>query len=575
MKKHSIIKVLTDLTKICICWTMIAILITCKPPKSHNNHGEKKVILYNGIELPEVWPPRYEVPKEAVAMPVPYLSNPPDIIPINVGRQLFVDDFLIEQSTLERTFHYPQYDRNNPILEPDQSWEETSSGALYAAPFSDGVWFDEKEEKFKMWYLTGGSKFYDQPEAFITAYAESEDGVNWIKPELDVVAGTNIVNQYQRDASTMWLDKLEENPEKRYKLFNVERVGREGWMMVLRYSPDGIQWSEGAAQSGEIKDRSTVFYNPFRKVWVFGTRINWPRVRSRAYLEHEDYELGTSLAHMIFEDRYDKYNLYWFGPWDDEVRNPDYPDIDPGIYNHDAIAYESLFLGFFNVWQGPENNVCKTEGIHKRNELLIGYSRDGFHWDRPDMHRFMGVSGTNDQWNDGNIQSVIGSPLIVGDSLYFYCSGRKTNSIFWDSNMSTGLAKLRRDGFASLNAGSLEGFVTTRNLTFNGEYLFVNADASNGQLRAEILDVQGNVISSYSKDECKPVKTNGTKIKINWNNHDSLEGLPETIRIKFYLTDAAIYSFWVSEGATGESGGYTGGGGPGLHESGKDLPLSE
>ncbi len=38
-------------------------------------------------------------------MTVPYLQSPPSVIPIDVGRQLFVDDFLIEKTDLERTFH--------------------------------------------------------------------------------------------------------------------------------------------------------------------------------------------------------------------------------------------------------------------------------------------------------------------------------------------------------------------------------------------------------------------------------------------------------------------------------------
>jgi hypothetical protein len=35
----------------------------------------------------------------------PYLTSPPEVIPIDVGRQLFVDDFLIAETTLKRTFH--------------------------------------------------------------------------------------------------------------------------------------------------------------------------------------------------------------------------------------------------------------------------------------------------------------------------------------------------------------------------------------------------------------------------------------------------------------------------------------
>ncbi|MHC4836422.1 MAG: hypothetical protein ACYTCN_10905, partial [Planctomycetota bacterium] len=55
--------------------------------------------LYNGIELPEQWPPKYDkITRDP--MPVPYLKNVPDVIPIDVGRQLFVDDFLIDKTDM-------------------------------------------------------------------------------------------------------------------------------------------------------------------------------------------------------------------------------------------------------------------------------------------------------------------------------------------------------------------------------------------------------------------------------------------------------------------------------------------
>ena len=49
--------------------------------------------LYNGIELPDEWPPQ-DIKMNREPMPVPYLKNKPEIIPIDVGRQLLVDDFL-------------------------------------------------------------------------------------------------------------------------------------------------------------------------------------------------------------------------------------------------------------------------------------------------------------------------------------------------------------------------------------------------------------------------------------------------------------------------------------------------
>lgn len=70
-------------------------------------------VLYNGITLPAQWPPRYAEPVEAKEMPVPYLTDKPAVIPINVGRQLFVDNFLISQTDLKPTYHTPDFFEGN------------------------------------------------------------------------------------------------------------------------------------------------------------------------------------------------------------------------------------------------------------------------------------------------------------------------------------------------------------------------------------------------------------------------------------------------------------------------------
>ncbi len=70
------------------------------PPRRkpwRENDGE---LLYNGIRLPKDWPPRDLPAASREPLPVPYLDSPPAVISIAVGRQLFVDDFLIERTTL-------------------------------------------------------------------------------------------------------------------------------------------------------------------------------------------------------------------------------------------------------------------------------------------------------------------------------------------------------------------------------------------------------------------------------------------------------------------------------------------
>ena len=226
--------------------------------------GEK---LYNGIVLPDEWPPK-NIVLNREPMPVPYLNNPPEVIPIDIGRQLFVDDFLIEKTTMTRTFHKPEYYKNNPVIKPDKPWENQRRG-LFAAPFSGGSWYDPSDNLFKLWY-TGGF-------LATTCYAISKDGIHWEKPILDIKEGTNIVvdpvhdDQRYFDSNTIWLDHETTNPEERFKYFATENPGN--WKMVYRTSADGINWSEPVAKPDIWGDRSTAFYNPFRKVWVLSQRI--------------------------------------------------------------------------------------------------------------------------------------------------------------------------------------------------------------------------------------------------------------------------------------------------------------
>src|SRR5437870_1268964 len=140
-------------------------------------------VLYNGIQLPSPWPPR-DRSVTLEPMEPPYLAAPPDVIPIDVGRQLFVDDFLIESTTLRRTFHRAEYYADNPVLKPDRPWEGEGQHPT-AMVFSDGVWYDPQDQLFKIWYMG------EQVRA--TCYATSRDGIHWEKPALDVQPGTNVV----------------------------------------------------------------------------------------------------------------------------------------------------------------------------------------------------------------------------------------------------------------------------------------------------------------------------------------------------------------------------------------------
>jgi hypothetical protein len=478
-------------------------------------------VLYNGIRLPTPWPPRIsDVPRDPV---VPaYLVTPPAVIPIDVGRQLFVDDFLIAQTTLKRTHHLPTYHPKNPVL----------TGGMV---FSDGVWYDPQDRLFKMWYLAKGG----------TAHATSRDGITWEKPELAVKKGTNLVETSPRDSSTVWLDLEEKDPKRRFKMFrSASRKEKNSWCLWVHFSADGIHWSE-PQPTGACGDRSTVFYNPFRKVWVYSLRHGWGRPRRRRYWETSgDVVTGAQWGENSAP-------FMWAGSDRLDPERADYK-VTPELYNLDCAAYESIVLGLFTIWRGqfPERE--------KPNEVCIGYSRDGWSWSRPDRRAFCPVSEKAGEWNYANVQSAGGCCLVVGDELYFYVSGRGKGHV-------TSLAVLRRDGFVSMDAGETEGTLLTRPITFRGKHLFVNAKIDGGELRVEMLDDRGQVMAPYAAANCVPVRADKVSQQVRWKDVRDLEAIAgKTVQFRFHLKNGRLFAFWVSPDATGASRGYVAAGGPGF-----------
>ena len=511
----------------------------------------KAETLYNGIVLPAEWPPRHQPVTSEPPAPPPYLVSPPAVIPIDLGRQLFVDYFLIEDTDLRRSFHTPTPFVSNPVLRPDRPWERHGDRGD-AMAFSDGVWYDPTDRYFKAWYLSGDT----------TLFARSVDGVHWEKPALDVQPGTNVVHVGKRDSSVVWLDQEEKNPARRFKFIYSHGQDKP---MSLYYSADGIHWGSRVEDSTPIGDRTTAFWNPFRKVWVLSLRSEGagPRpearhykrpgdwVRMRSYVENPD--LATALRWQP------KDAVPWVGA---DRLDPVRIDLGIGneLYNVDAVGYESVMIGLFSMWRGQR---VRTEA-DKPNEIVIGYSRDGFHWDRPNRAPFIPVAEDAKAWNHSNVQSVGGCCLVVGDRLYFYSSGRG-GAPRGPGDNSTGLSTLRRDGFVSMDAGAAGGTLTTRPVRFQGQYLFVNVDSAHGVLEVEALDEGGQVIGAFSAANCVPIRINNTLQRVEWKGGGDLAALAgKPVRFRFHLRDGSLYAFWVTTDPDGASHGYVGAGGPGF-----------
>lgn len=501
--------------------------------------------LYNNIILSDGFAKKPSDPEH-----VPYLENPPEVINVSVGRQLFVDDFLIAESDLKAVYHDAVKYEGNPILRPETKWECEGVSPV-ACPKSGGVWYDEKEKLFKMWYEAG---WLDQ-----MCYAYSYDGIEWIRPDLG--DGTNRILKYERrpkdghfydapdtplylrpDSTTVWIDDAEPDKSKRYKLYLRNPGGQMSG--IIGTSGDGINW-ENLTFTSEVGDRTTVFYNPFRKKWVYSIRkFQIPRIRQ--YLECDDLFEGAGRAP-------EKASV-WLDTDGLDLPDP-YIRMKPQLYNVDAVGYESIMLGMFQVFYGPENPLCAERGVPKNTGLIPMYSRDGYNFSRPSRQTFIGSSMNRGAWDRGYVQSVGGVTVINGDELWIYYIGfagderygRQYTENELESGMymngATGIAKLRRDGFVSLEG---KGRVETRTLEIDGTKRSFHLNAV-GNVRVTILGTDERILGTA--DFCG----DSTNARLKFDGFDIRELAGRTFKLRFEV-DGALYSFGFAD-ENGDFGG--------------------
>lgn len=506
------------------------------------------MILHNGIISPdkvgEVLPDCYRHrPSFCVSPHTPgYLLRKPAVIPIDCGRQLFVDDFLIEYTELQREFFSPRPVGKGPVLAPETALELNSGICPVAAPFKDGAFYDAADRKFKLWYQAGW---------FGTiAYAESSDGIHWER--IPIRQGTNSVLPFRRDrvrdGACVWLDQ--ESQDERFKMYLFTRDSAKREYSELRISADGLTWSR-PVELMPGGDTSSFFYNPFRNRWVMSVRRIYQDgaylYRYRSYREADSF---MGLAEC-------KEEFFWQSADAEDQRDSVY-DCDPQLYSLDCVAYESLLLGMYQIYKGPHNLIAEKLARPKRCDLYLGFSRDGLQFSRENRTPFLAGTGSDGDWNEGYIHPAGGLCIVNDESLYFYFGAWSGVSPRLGRHMyaggSTGLAELRRDGFAALTTKGM-GQIVTPVVRFTGEDLWVNASCK--ALRAEVRSCENLPLEGLSFEDCLYEPIDSVKKLVRWKRQELFKkAAGQPVRIAFEISDGALYSFWVAHNAQGASGGY-------------------
>ncbi len=451
----------------------------------------------------------------------PATGSPMDMNPYQ-HRQLFIDDAVISEIRgLAKTMNQPVKYAGNPILRPSMPWERD-------AGFVGTVMRDD-DGSFRAWYQ---GWHYDRYPA---CYATSMDGVFWRKPDLGLieVEGSAANNRVMEEACVPNVihDPRDPDPARRYKMlywdFSIPRPNRAASVSVA-FSPDGIRWTpfEGNPVLTGTGDTHSL--------------LGWDERVGKyvAYVRPGRAAVQGPYRRLIARSVSDDFTT-WSEPETALAPDEDEPDLE--FYNMPVFKYEGLYLGLpWAYYTYPEEPRSRAGGMM---DVQLAVSRDGIEWARAGGRASFIPTGPSGSLDQGMV-ACAREPVRVGDELWFYGSGSDGDHGLRQRNARGMLSKLRLDGFVSLDAGPETGWLVTKPFTCRGGALHVNANARGGALAVAVLDADGFQFDDMRHLDSALFDGDSVRHQVTWQSHTTLDHLRgKTIRLKFYLTSATLYSF--------------------------------
>lgn len=442
-----------------------------------------------------------------------------DVRHIGSRLELFIDDWLIDaMQGVTLKLHHPI--PRETALDFDRPWE---------GPISSENVVIKDEGQYRLWYRAGGDDNHR------TAYAESQDGIHWQRPDLGLFSFHGFTNNNillegsSAQSLCVFIDGKPGTPEtERYKAIGIGDKFEDRATLRGFTSRDGIHWQM-------LEKDPMVVAPPDQRPWFDSHNVAfWDGV----------------------QNQYVAYMRGWIPPGVRSIRRSTSPDfrtwtepefIDLGnspvehLYKNSATPYfraPHIYLMFPRRYF-PQRKVYPEWPVGGISEAVFMTSRDGIHWDRRFMEAFLRPGPDPHNWTDRNMYIGVG---VVP-------TGSAEMSVYFGEHFRHQSNRLRRgalrtDGFVSVNAPYAGGEFVTRPLTFSGEALALNYTTSAaGSLRVEIQDGTGQPLPGYSLSEFVELYGDEVERIAAWQhgtNVAALAGRP--VRLRFMMQDADLYA---------------------------------
>jgi hypothetical protein len=172
---------------------------------------------------------------------------------------------------------------------------------------------------------------------------------------------------------------------------------------------------------------------------------------------------------------------------------------------------------------------------------LLTWTRDGVTWHRDSgANRYFEPDPTPGTWD--HAMSWIGSAVEVGDEVYLYYAGYRWGHKYHHSvDRQIGLVRVPRDRYVAREASG-EGRIVTPLLLFDAESLWLNVDASAGEVRVQITDDNGQALEGFRFEDCEPIEADSLAAPVTWSKElSTLSG--QAVRLEFDLRASRLFAF--------------------------------
>ncbi len=444
-------------------------------------------------------------------------------IDIGSRRELFVDQYLVERlDGVRLELHRPM--RREVVFRTDAPWE--GNGSCYQSVFRDG-------DLFRMYYRGGhhvASKAYEREKNSweTLCLAESRDGIHWTRPELDIVEfqGSTKNNLILDSAMVSEIGGSpahtaafkDTNPdcsdEERYKIVIVGSKPRGLYLLV---SADGVHF--------QLKSQQ-----PFTTIGAFDSQnlMFWDSV-GKVYREyHRQFDQGVRGIMTAASTDPSRFP---------EPRWLEYPGaVEQALYTNQIQPYyraPHLYLATptrFVPGRGNSPDYDRKD-VNATDILLMSSRAGSTSYDRLFTEALIRPGLDPARWgNRANYAALNLVPTGPDEISLYHRSGDRY--VF------------RLDGFVAVHAGSAEGQLLTKPITFTGRELVLNfSTGAVGGIRVELQSPAGEPLRGFSLDDCTLEYGDSTERVLRWKGGDltAIAGTP--VRLRFALTECDLYSF--------------------------------